>query len=153
MTNLTEDAKENLKIVRQLTTVALIYNPVLADLCFAQAILESSLSKSPPSKLALEDNNLFGIKHKGLTGKFVERITHEYVHDRFITIPQKFAKNDSIEDSISQWKMLIGIPRYKEVGECNTLEEAAHKIRECGYATDKNYSEKLIKIYKQFIMK
>lgn len=152
MTNLTTDAKNNLIVVKGIIKEALLYNTILADVCFAQAILESGLTKSPPAKLALEDNNLFGIKGYGLHGKFAERIGHEYIHGKWLTfVHEKWAKNDSIEESVEQWKQLMNLPRYHNLHNVGSFEEAAKMLVEDGYATDPKYSNKLIKIYEEVI--
>lgn len=151
MTQLTEDSKTNIELVKPLCYASFPDNKVLAELTFAQAILEAGLRNSPPSQLALKYNNLFGIKGTG-TGGSVKLLTTEYVKGKPIKLEQDFAVNDNIEDSIKQHRSLFErLVRYKPLWECKTFEEVAKAVYRAGYATDVSYTEKLISIYKKYI--
>ena len=125
------------------------HNPILANLATSQAILESGLPNNP-SKLAIEGKNLFGIKGKGTDGS-IKLLTWEYIDNEDIRVYADFAKNKTYEDSFRQHYNLMHKPRYAKVLKSNTLEEAARAVHTAGYATDPNYSTKLIHIYYEYL--
>lgn len=150
---------------------------VLRDLTFVQAILEAGLKRTPPSVLALKYNNLFGIKGQGTKGSITLYTREQYLMspvafkeavaknrkvkvikqgDNMITVeedlPQAFAQNASVEDSIKQHIALLAKPRYAAVRTAKTFEIAAQAIRDAGYATDMTYPQKLIAVYKDYVL-
>jgi flagellum-specific peptidoglycan hydrolase FlgJ len=148
MTNLSQNSQDNIKAVK-IAANNVFSSEILADLAVAQSILESNLY-GKPSGLAYNSNNLFGIKGSGTAGSVV-RETREYVKGKWITIQDKFAANNSLEDSFRQYKKVLELPRYKAVLESKTFEEAAKAVWKGGYATDPNYPSKLIAIYNKYI--
>lgn len=149
MSVLTYNPKENIILVVEAANRVHFNNPVLADLTVCQAILESNLLHTP-SVLAMEYNNLFGIKGTGTDGA-VLLPTHEYYNGEMKIVRDYFAKNKTLDDSIEQHRLLLEKERYKPVREAKTFEEAAVQIKRCGYATDNQYPEKLIKIFNNFV--
>lgn len=143
------DIKQNISLLRPEILKVYPESIIMADLCLAQAILESRLL-GVPSGLARDCNNLFGIKGKGTLGT-VYLLTHEYVRGKEITVKAGFAKNLTLEDSIKQHRHVLELPRYKKVWTSQTFNEAADAIRLAGYATDINYTRSLIDIYNKYI--
>lgn len=149
MTKLTEDYKTNIPLIIKLAKECYPDQPVLADMTWVQAILESNLY-GRPSQLAYHYNNLFGIKGKGVTGKSIMLPTKEYLNGHWTTVKAAFAYNDSIEESLSQHKQLLNKDRYQHVREAKTFEEAATAIRVAGYATDPKYTNLLISVHNKY---
>lgn len=119
---------------------------VLPSLTIAQAILETGWGNS---KIG---NNIFGIKAGGSwSGKTQNCNTWEQNADgsTYETVAA-FRDYDSISDSIEDHAKLLTNDRYKPVIESTDYKGAAIKVRECGYATDLNYSNKLIDIIEEY---
>lgn len=146
---LTDSSSQNIEAVRQAAAEVWSDNSIMADLCLAQAILESNLT-GKPSELARHYNNLFGIKAMGTNG-YINMPTHEYQDGKMIEVDQNFAWNDTLEDSIRQYRKVLELPRYQRVLAATTFEQAANEVRQCGYATDPAYSKSLIAIYNEYI--
>jgi flagellar protein FlgJ len=125
---------------------------VPAQLIMAQAALESGWGRR---EIRADDGrasyNLFGIKAtKDWKGRVAETTTTEVVNG----VPQKsraaFRAYDSYEAAFSDYARLLGNnPRYANVRAAKTANEAALELQESGYATDPQYSGKLIRIMKQ----
>lgn len=119
---------------------------LFASVAMAQAILESG---SGQSKLATQYNNLYGIKAgEGWTGPKVMMDTLEYFT---IGWPQKindeFRQYPSPEASIRDWvKLLTKNENYDDVLKAKTPQQQVREIQAAGYATDPNYSDKLINL-------
>ena len=117
---------------------------ILASLTIARAILESGWGSS---KLSQNANNLFGIKaFSDWTGKRITFQTQEWYDSKMVFINSEFRAYDSFNDSIEDHNKLLSYSRYKSVRECTTYNVACLEIYSCGYATDPDYPEKLIKI-------
>lgn len=121
---------------------------ILASLTIAQAILESSWGESFLTK---EGNNLFGIK-KGTkwTGEFLTLPTWEYVNNIRTQIYDDFRKYTSWAESISDHTKLLLTPRYSNLIGVTDYKEVCRLIKEDGYATDINYTQKLINIIENY---
>ena len=117
----------------------------LAKLASSQALLESGMLNNPHG-LASKYNNLFGIKGSGTAGS-VNMMTKEFVDGKMQRMQQQFAHNKSLNDSFAQHRQLLNNPRYKNVLQATSFEEAAKAIKDAGYATDPNYTQLLMKIY------
>lgn len=118
---------------------------VMSKIAIAQAQQESNVV-SKPSKLAVQANNLFGIKGSGTAGSVLMR-THEYVNGKKIYINAPFAKNATLADSFEQHKKLMSKPRYAKVLAAQTFQDAAQALKDAGYATDPNYPANLLGAY------
>ncbi len=125
-------------------------NPVLADLQAAQAILESGLASSKPSDLAVESKNLFGIKGKGTDGS-KKYSTTEFEGSTSKKVMADFAVNKSLADSFQQHTSLIQRV-YPDATKAKSFEEAARAVKRGGYASDPDYTQKLIDIYRNTIL-
>lgn len=130
-------------------------SPILQQVALSQAILESG-APGKMSKLATENNNLFGIKSGGAapgTSGEASLPTKEYFNGVPQTLSQRFAANNSIDDSFMQHRALLSkLQRYAPVREAQTPEEAFSALQKGGYATDPNYSKKLSNIYKTYVL-
>ncbi len=125
--------------------------PHMAKLAAAQALLESGIASSRgPSGLARDHNNLFGIKGRGTAGT-VNMRTREVYGGQSVSIRDGFAKNATVEDSFQQHKNLMNKSRYRRVLGSQSFEQAAHEVKQAGYATDPNYSRSLISVYNQHL--
>lgn len=123
---------------------------ILPSVTIAQAILESNWGKS---SLAVEVNNLFGIKtSKDWTGGVYTKTTKEQKPTGEVyTITADFRKYGSYLESIKDHdKFFVSTPwrreNYRKVLESKNYKTQALALRECGYATDLNYGTKLIQL-------
>ena len=122
--------------------------PIVAQLCMAQALLESNLLNKP-SQLAIKYNNLFGIKDVDGKSK-VDLMTTECNAKTCWKESEPFEVYASIEDCIRWHRLLMQRPRYTKVWNAKTFEEACKEVQLAGYATDRLYTDKLINIYKKY---
>jgi len=117
---------------------------------FAVAGLESDWGTSP---LALHSNNHFGIKAKDWSGPDHCRYTYEYLDGRWLQVMACFRKYTFIKDSYfdfgnflrtrSNYHFLFRIPQ-------ENLEAWAWGLWYCNYATDPEYSEKLLRLINDY---
>lgn len=115
---------------------------ILPSITIGQCILESGWGGS---KLAIEGNNLFGIKaNSSWEGKSIEMETSENYNDKIV---DAFRVYNSMEDSIKDHgKFLSENPRYKDNGlfEAKHYTTQAQALEDAGYSTKKNkYGEKI----------
>lgn len=118
---------------------------ILHSLTIAQAILESGDGNSGLTK---QGNALFGIKPgSNWKGKVWTGGTVEYYEGVKTNVTCGFRAYDSWEESIlDHSKFLTSLSRYaKVVGETD-YKKACKYIYEAGYATDPNYTNKLIQL-------
>lgn len=113
----------------------------------AQAILESGNGNSSLSK---EANNFFGIKADGSwSGPYIVKNTAEVINGATIYVQDKFRKYDTpLLSFLDRVNFLIKNTRYKTAGvfSAHTPEQQAAALLKAGYATDPEYSNKLISI-------
>lgn len=118
----------------------------------AQAVLETSYGKS---ELSSKYHNYFGIKAgSSWKGHTVNMATGEVFDGESVTIQDDFRSYEDPDQSIKDridW--MIRTDLYKEVGLANTPEAQAEAIQEAGYATDPNYSNKLINLIHRYDLK
>ena len=114
-----------------------------ASITLAQGILESGNGRSD---LASKSNNHFGIKcHRGWKGKSV-----------FMTMIKRMivlGKYDYVEDSYNDHsEFLTGRKRYAFLFKLRVTDYKgwARGLKKAGYATDKKYPKKLIKIIQNY---
>ncbi len=120
---------------------------ILASLTIAQAILESGWGKSG---LTMAANNLFGIKGtyngEGYTCK-----TQEWDGSKYITVDATFRKYPSWAESIADHSALFNrLDRYKNLRGLTDYKLACQYVREDGYATDPEYTNKLINLIEKY---
>lgn len=120
---------------------------ILASLTIAQAILESGWGKSG---LTVSANNLFGIKGTyngdGYTCK-----TQEWDGSKYITVDATFRKYPSWAESVADHSALFNrLDRYKNLRGLTDYKLACQYVREDGYATDPNYTPKLVNLVETY---
>ena len=103
----------------------------------AMAALESGYN--------LNAETLFGIKGEGQVLD-----TTEYINGEYINIKDSFKCYPSITASVQGLYDLMQIERYHPACECADWEEECRQIQKCGYATDPEYSDKLISIINSY---
>ena len=103
----------------------------------AMAALESGYN--------LNAETLFGIKGEG---QILD--TTEYIGGQYVNVKDSFKLYPSISASVQGLYDLMQIERYHPACECVEWEEECRQIQKCGYATDPNYSDKLISIVNSY---
>lgn len=101
--------------------------------CLSQAALESGWN--------VNAKTLFGIKGDGITLD-----TTEYVNGKYINIQDSFKNYPNITAAVQGYYDLMQSERYREATAAVDWEEECKALYTCGYATDPNYSDKLINI-------
>ena len=109
-----------------------------ASIVMAQALLESAAGQS---ELAKKAKNHFGIK-----------CTNDWSGGSYHYKNACYRKYRNVSDSYKDHAAFLLRPRYAPCFEIavEDYESWAHKLRECGYATDKQYAPKLIKIIEDY---
>lgn len=103
----------------------------------AMAALESGYN--------LNAETLFGIKGEGQVLD-----TTEYIDGQYVNVKDSFKLYPSISASVQGLYDLMQIERYHPACECVEWEEECRQIQKCGYATDPEYSDKLISIVNSY---
>lgn len=103
----------------------------------AMAALESGYN--------LNAETLFGIKGEGQVLD-----TTEYINGEYVNVKDSFKLYPSISASVQGLYDLMQIERYHPTCECTDWEEECRQIQKCGYATDPEYSDKLISIINSY---
>lgn len=126
---------------------------VLPSITIAQAILESAWGTS---KLAVEANNLYGIKASDdWTGEIYAINTAEYGDEGWHIVTANFRKYNSWLDSTSDHAAFFTSTAWRKENYKNVVDEtnykrAAHALSAAGYATDPAYASKLISIIENY---
>lgn len=109
-----------------------------ASITLAQGLLESNAGDS---KLAVNSKNHFGIKcRKKCLGCTCRNYGDDTRYDMFRVF-------DSVAASYREHSKLLNSPRYVKLkGHGTNYVKWAHGLKACGYATDKKYGHKLVKI-------
>nr|WP_282553597.1 flagellar assembly peptidoglycan hydrolase FlgJ [Providencia sneebia] len=121
-------------------------------LILAQAALESGWGKKQIlTEEGKKSHNLFGVKAgKGWKGPVTNILTTEIIDGKNIKMRDYFRVYSSYEESIGDYiNLLTKNSRYLNVKQTKSPEMAAKLLHRAGYATDTNYSEKLISIINQ----
>lgn len=143
--------KEFVKFVYEEAKKDELTSHVPAAITTAQAILETGYGKSVPVDIYSGEysNNLFGIKAHG-NPSFVYVNTHEFINGVKKPMVDKFMKYDSYEESISgRSDFFVKNKRYHFLFDYTDPCDWARGLQRAGYATDPNYTDKLIKIMKR----
>ncbi|MBQ9426628.1 MAG: glucosaminidase domain-containing protein [Paludibacteraceae bacterium] len=113
-----------------------------ASITLAQGLLESGAGQS---ELARNANNHFGIK---CTSDW-QGATYHYDDDRR---DECFRKYNHADSSYADHARFLMRPRYKELFALPVTDYKgwAYGLSRCGYATDPNYPEKLIKLIEDY---
>lgn len=123
---------------------------VPASLTIAQGILESANGNS---SLTVEANNLFGMKGTGTAGS-VRFPTKEFVNNEWVTVKADFRKYNNWGESVADHSKLLvnGVSWNRNFYSAVIGKDgitAAKEIAKAGYATDPDYSNKLIKLMQE----
>lgn len=110
-----------------------LYNKILPSVIIAQAALESGWN--------LEAKTLFGIKGNG-----VSLVTTEYIDGIKKIVTDSFVVYKDIAEAVEGYFNLLNAERYANVRNADTYSEQCLELYNCGYATDPDYSEKLVNI-------
>lgn len=125
---------------------------ILPSITIAQAILESDWGQS---QLASNYHNLFGIKSDNPNNSQLLE-TQEYQNGQWITISARFRVYASFEESIQDHAALLANgttwnkQQYQHVLTSTNYLEAAHNLQRDGYATDPDYTQKIIQIIQKY---
>lgn len=100
------------------------------------------------SGLARTANNYFGIKARS-GGEAVELPTTEYVAGALVRIPAKFAKYVSMAECFADRdRMIASLAAYREARAAAADPEAFTRALARHWATDPDYAEKLLTVYR-----
>lgn len=99
----------------------------------AMAALESGYN--------LKAETLFGIKGDG---KILD--TTEYINGEYVDVKDSFKSYPSLAASVQGLYDLMQWDNYDRATSCTDYEEECRMVQACGYATDPEYSDKLINI-------
>lgn len=113
-------------------------NPIMQRVATTQAIEESGLLGGHPSRLASQNNNLFGISGHDVT-----------MNNKSGNDLHSYAEYDSPLASFNAYRNLMNNPRYAAVRNAKTPQEAFQALQQAGYATDPNYAQNLNNIYNE----
>lgn len=103
----------------------------------AMAALESGYN--------LNAKTLFGIKGDGITLD-----TTEYINGEYVNIKDSFKCYPSLAASVQGLYTLMQWVHYDRATSCIDYEEECRMVQTCGYATDPEYSDKLINIVNSY---
>lgn len=103
----------------------------------AMAALESGYN--------LKAETLFGIKGDG---KILD--TTEYIDGEYLNVKDSFKSYPSLAASVHGLYNLMQWDNYDRATSCTDYEEECRMVKACGYATDPNYSDKLISIVNSY---
>lgn len=138
-----ENIKQYIQNYSHLAVIEMYKYKIPASITLAQAIIESGAGKS---ELAINANNHFGIKcHADWEGL-------NYIQDDDETT-ECFRKYFSVEESYRDHSLfIISRPRYNYLFNLPIYDYKAwcYGLKECGYATQKEYSEKLINVIEKY---
>jgi flagellar protein FlgJ len=122
------------------------------QLIVAQAALESGWGQREiPTANGSPSYNLFGIKAgSNWSGPVTEVTTTEFEQGAAKKIKAQFRVYGSYVEAIADYvKLLTNNPRYAEVANARSPEQAAHALQKAGYATDPQYANKLVSVIQQ----
>ena len=122
------------------------------QLIVAQAALESGWGQREiPTANGTPSYNLFGIKAGGSwKGPVTEITTTEFEQGTAKKIKAQFRVYGSYVEAMADYvKLLTNNPRYAEVANARSPEQAAHALQQAGYATDPQYANKLVNVIQQ----
>ena len=103
----------------------------------AMAALESGYN--------LKAETLFGIKGNG---KILD--TTEYIDGEYVNVKDSFKSYSSLAASVQGLYDLMQWDNYDRATSCTDYEEECRMVQACGYATDPEYSSKLINIVNSY---
>ena len=121
---------------------------IIPSITIAQGILESSWGKSA---LTVQANNLFGIKAtSSWKGATVTMLTTEYYNGVKTKVNAAFKKYNNWQGSIDDHTAFLSKPRYASLQGVKDFKTVANLLYKCGYATDPQYSQKIINVVNSY---
>ena len=112
---------------------------VPASVSLAQWIVESRWGLHEPAG----SNNPFGIK-ASVNQPYVNAVTHEFIHGRYVTITARFARFASMMDAFdAHAKLLATHPAYHHSMTAPSAEQFAERLTGV-YATAPHYGDTLV---------
>ncbi len=142
------DKKDGLGQIAAAAKSVSVETGIPLSIIVAQAAHESNYGRSG---LALQSNNLFGIKAQiGYAGKFDEWPTWESVNGERKQVMARFRKYVNWEESVRDWATFLKKTRYEKALAAARAGQPANFFKElqlAGYATDPGYALKLTGIY------
>lgn len=81
-------------------------------------------------------------------GKFL--ISTEYIDGEYLNVKDSFKSYPSLAASVQGLYDLMQWDNYDRATSCTDYEEECRMVQACGYATDPNYSDKLISIVNSY---
>lgn len=137
-----QNCKDYVKAYRKIAINEMKEYGIPASITLAQGLLESNAGDS---RLSLESNNHFGIKCKSkCRGCTCRNYNDDDIYDMFRVF-------ESPEESYREHSLLLNGKRYQHLLKLDMTdyENWAHGLKKAGYATDKRYAYKLIKIIEE----
>jgi peptidoglycan hydrolase FlgJ len=119
------------------------------QLIIAQAALESGWGRREIiTASGRATHNLFGIKATpDWKGESADVMTSEYMGGALRKVKASFRVYKNYAEALSDYiHFLTANPRYRNVINNPSVENAAHVLQQSGYATDPDYAKKLINI-------
>lgn len=135
---------------KELAVVEMHRSGIPASIILAQALHESNYGGS---KLALEANNHFGIKCKSYwVGMTYYHKDDDYNQEGMLTESCFRSYPSALESYVDHSNFLMQTRHYGTLFgyERTDYKAWAYGLKQCGYATDEKYSEKLIHIIEKF---
>lgn len=112
-----------------------------ASITLAQGILESGAGRS---KMAIKDNNHFGIKcYNKCLGCRCANYADDDIYDMFRIF-------ETAWESYREHSKILLNDRYKSCFKSHDYKHWANELQRCGYATSKRYAKNLISIIEQY---
>lgn len=123
-----------------------------AKAVMAMAALETGWGKSViADQQGNSSHNVFSIKaNKHWQGDHVEVGTHEYIHGNKVHMKEPFRAYTSLDEAVTDFSQFMQKDRYSDAMKVSHDGEAfIHAVAKAGYATDPEYANKVLSIYKQ----
>jgi flagellar protein FlgJ len=117
----------------------------------AQAALETGWGTSLPADRGGQSHNFFGIKAgAGWRGASVSADTTEFSAGEPGVERARFRAYGSVAENVADYVRVLSQPRYAEaLGTGGDVHAFATALQRGGYATDPEYANKLMSVYRQ----
>lgn len=124
---------------------------IMASIIIAQAALESGWGRFVPLDKYSGRNsfNLFGIKGQGPAGSVLYD-TVEIIDGVPVSVEAQFRAYHNWMESIEDHSLYLLSDKYRPVREAQDYRDAAKSLQYLGYATDPEYSLKLVRLIDQY---
>lgn len=117
------------------------------NMAACEAALESNYGQS---RLALQGNNLFGMKHHGMF-ESIQMPTKEYINNQWIDTMALWAKYPSVKESFMDrmatlYRLRVAYPHYDAAINAPDPETYVREVSQT-WSTDPNRADKVLSIY------